>query len=262
MSENNYFRFLPEFDYITRGRENLSADDYTRVKNLFVRGYINDEIYGQITIFDRYIIEGDDRPDTVAYKLYNDPNLDWTILLSNNILNVYSEWPLSKQNFDSFLLEKYGSYSKAYETRYYETLEIKNSDGVVLLPAGLKVSSQYIDFDEKITVERGTGEFDIDTGEEILEIVTIDNPNYLKLKPTYFRYFDTASGKDITYTEVIKSISNYDYELKINEEKRQIYVLKKEYMGIILDQIEEIFQYKEGSRQYVSESLKKGITIN
>ena len=83
MSENNYFRFLPEFDYITRGRENLSADDYTRVKNLFVRGYINDEIYGQITIFDRYIIESDDRPDTAAYKLYNAPNLDWTILLSN-----------------------------------------------------------------------------------------------------------------------------------------------------------------------------------
>ena len=117
MPENNYFRQLPNFEYVTRGPSKSSSSDFTQVKNLFVRPVIVSDSYDQITIFDKYIIEGDDRPDTVAYKLYEDSNLDWIILVVNNIINVYSEWPLPQKYFENFLLEKYGSYSEVYATR-------------------------------------------------------------------------------------------------------------------------------------------------
>ena len=164
-------------------------------------------------------------------------------------------------DLNNYIIDKYGSYSKAYEVRYYETLEIKSQDGTVLVPAGLKVSSQYIDFNETILVYQGTNTFDPITDEEILEEVEVPNPNYLQLVPTFFTYFDSESGKDVTYNQVIKEVSNYEYEVKLNEEKRQIFALKKEYLNVILDQIEENLAYKKGSKQFVSESLKRGSTV-
>lgn len=261
MSDLSYFRFIPDFEYITRGPNKENSFDFTKVKNLFVRGTIRDDIYKEITVFDRYIIEGNDRPDTVAYKLYDDPNLDWVVLLVNNILDVYSEWPLDGQQFDLYLLEKYGSYSKIYETRYYETKEIKSNDGVILVPAGLKVSSQYIDNKKTIFITRSIGSSNPNENIEEFETVEVPNPNYLQLVPTFFTYFDSLSGKEITYNEVIREVSNYQYEVDLNEKKRQIFVLKKEYLNVILDQIEENLQYKKGSKQYVSESLKRGSTV-
>jgi hypothetical protein len=260
MSDTSYFRYIPDFEYISRGPNKIGSSDFTKVKNFFVRGSIREDLFNNITVFDRYIIEGDDRPDNVAFKLYGDSNLDWIILLSNNIIDVYSEWPLSQINFEEYLLEKYGSFEELYSPRYYETLEIKDSQGVIIVPSGLKVSNQYIDFDR--TIIKKTEVFD-----PIFEVTTIveeeiENPNYLKLKPTYFEFFDYGLGKDVLYNGVIKEVTNYEYELDINEKKRQIFALKQEYISIIIDQIEENLEYKEGSDQFVTETLKRGSSID
>lgn len=259
MSDINYFRFIPDFEYISRGPDKIGSSDFTKVKNFFVRGSIREDLFNNITVFDRYIVEGDDRPDNVAYKVYGDQNLDWIVLLSNNILDVYSEWPLSQLNFEAYLLEKYGSFEELYSPRYYETLEIKDSQGVVIIPQGLVVSNQYIDLDRTIIEIQEI--FDPSTETTSTVEVEVPNPNYLKLKPTYFQFFDYGTGKDVLYSEVIKPVSNYEYELKINEEKRQIFVLKKEYLSVILDQMEENLEYKKGSKQYVSRTLKRGSTV-
>ena len=260
MSSVNYFRYIPDFEYISRGPDQIGSSDFTKVKNFFVRGKIREDIFGNVTSFDRYIVEGDERPDNVAYKIYGDQNLDWIVLLSNNIIDIYSEWPLSQNNFDNYLLEKYGNYQSIYSTKYYETLEIKDSQGVVIVPAGLKVSNQYIDLD-KTVIQRETviNQF---TGQPTVVEFVIPNPNYLKLKPTYFQFFDYGIGKDVLYNNVIKEVSNYDYEFKLNEEKRQIFVLKREYLGILIDQMEENLEYKRGSKQYVSRTLKRASTLD
>jgi hypothetical protein len=260
MSDNNYFRYIPDFEYISRGPGKIGSSDFIKVKNFFVRGSIREDLFNNITVFDRYIIEGDDRPDNVAYKVYEDQNLDWVILLSNNIIDMYSEWPLSQLNFEAYLMEKYGNFQELYSPRYYETLEIKDSQGVVIVPAGLQVSNQYIDFEQTIIEKQEL----YDPRTEITTIIDVEvpNPNYLKLKPTYLQFFDYGTGKDVLYNSVIKEVSNYEYELKINEEKRQIFVLKREYLGILIDQMEENLEYKKGSKQYVSGTLKRGSTVD
>jgi len=62
-------------------------------------------------------------------------------------------------------------------------------------------------------------------------------------------------------SNITTEITNYEYENKIENEKRNIYVLKPAYLNIILNDTEESMLYKEGSTQYVSETLVKGENI-
>ncbi len=107
---SNYFRKLPDFEYISRVPQVSGISDYIRVKNLFKRVKIRDEIFTEITFFTKYTITGDQRPDNVAYDFYGDSTYDWIVLLSNNIINVQTEWPLTQQAFDNYVLKKYKDY--------------------------------------------------------------------------------------------------------------------------------------------------------
>jgi hypothetical protein len=120
-----YFRNIPNLEYISR--DDRSISEYTKTKNLFTRGKIREDIFGDLTYFTRYEIIGDERPDNIALKVYNDETLDWVVMLSNNILNLYDEWPLTQESFDSYLIEKYGSYNMLNATHHYETKEIRDS---------------------------------------------------------------------------------------------------------------------------------------
>ena len=138
-----YFRQVPNFNYISRISDNKAISDYIEVKNLFKRAKIREDIFDNVRYFTKYDIIGDERPDNVAFKFYNDPTLDWVILLSNNIVNVQSEWPLSQSAFDEIMLDKYGSYSNLNAVHHYETIEVKNTAGVIIIQQGIKVSSDF-----------------------------------------------------------------------------------------------------------------------
>ena len=89
---NPYFRNLPDFEYVNRTTDGRNISDYTTVKNFFKKGKLREDIFQNITFFDKYYIRGNDRPDNVANEIYGDPTLDWIVLTSNNILNIQSEW--------------------------------------------------------------------------------------------------------------------------------------------------------------------------
>jgi hypothetical protein len=131
-----YFSQVPNFDYVSRDLEKNSLGDYTTVKNLFRRAKIRDDIFQSIYYFTRYTIVGDERPDNVAEKIYGDPTLDWIVLLSNNIQNVYDGWPKTQLSFDNYLLQKYGSYENISNIHHYETVEKKTRDGYIIVEGG------------------------------------------------------------------------------------------------------------------------------
>jgi len=224
---NPYFRQLPSFEYVSR-LPGSKIGDYIEVKNLFKRGNIRPDIFENVAFFEKYKIEGDDRPDNVAFKVYNDSTLDWVILLSNNIVNIQTEWPLTQNSFDSYLREKYGVgltteediYSNIYNVHHYETIEVKNSQEVVIVPAGLEVPEDYSISFYDYFIDR-----QVDTG-----IITVP-------------------------------VTNYEYEEKLENDKRNIYVLKQRYLNIVLDDMQEMMEYKEGSSQYKTETLKRADDI-
>jgi len=148
---NPYFRNLPDFEYVNRTPgASRDANDYIAVKNLFKRGKLREDIFQELAFFEKYQIKGDDRPDIVANEVYGDPTLDWVILTCNNITDVYSEWPMSNDVFNTYLLEKYGSYDALDNVHHYESNEVKDSQGVVIFAKGLRVgaaqSVSYFDF--------------------------------------------------------------------------------------------------------------------
>jgi len=62
-------------------------------------------------------------------------------------------------------------------------------------------------------------------------------------------------------SNITTEITNYTYENKIEDNKRNIYVLKADYINVILNDMEESMLYKEGSTQYLSETLVRGENI-
>ena len=216
---SNYFNYLPDFEYVSR-LPDAKISDYIRVKNLFKKGVIRDDIFQDITFFTKYQIQGDDRPDNVASKVYNDSKLDWIVLQSNNIVNLQTEWPLSQNDFDRYCLEKYGDYNTLYNgVHHYETIELKNSRGVVILPAGKTVPSDFS-----------------------------------------ISFYDDNLEQVISASEVT-TVTNYEYEDNIQTNKRSIFLLKQEYIPVVIDDVEDIMSYRKGSTQYMSRTLKRADNI-
>ena len=216
---SNYFSQLPDFEYVSRLPDS-KISDYNPVKNLFMRGKLREDIFQNVAVFTKYEVKGDDRPDNVAFEFYGDANLDWLVLTCNNIINVYDEWPMTQFNFENYLLDKYDTYETINATHHYETTEVKNSKGVVIVPAGLEVDSNYsISFYD----------------EEIEGMTIVSSP--------------------------VTEITNYHYEEKLQQDKRNIFLLKARFLNVVKDDLEEMMEYKKGSTQYKSGTLKTADNI-
>lgn len=139
----NYFKRLPNIKYQDLNDLN-SPETKFDAKNIFRRGKLREDILNQTTFFENYFILSDERPDQVADKIYDDPDLDWVILITNNIVNIQEEWPMETNSYNNYLLEKYGTYEAIYEISHYESKEIRDSSGVIVLPKGLTVTENHV----------------------------------------------------------------------------------------------------------------------
>ena len=138
-----YFRQVPNFDYVSRLADSKNISDYIQVKNLFKRAKLRPDIWADLSKFTKYKIVGDERPDQVAFKQYKDQNLDWLIMLANNIINLEDEWPMDQQSFHKYLINKYRNEAGIHSSHHYETQEVKDSKGRIILPKGLEVPSDF-----------------------------------------------------------------------------------------------------------------------
>ena len=217
---SNYFKQLPDFEYVSR-LPDAKISDYIRVKNLFKKGTLREDIFQNVAIFEKYKIVGDDRPDNVAFDFYGDSKLDWLVLTCNNVINIQSEWPMRQSEFDAFMVEKYGDYNTLFNgVHHYETTEIKDSAGVVMMQAGLKTDSTFA-----------------------------------------FSYTDTISETLFTLSNIAVGVTNYDYEVSLEDDKRNIFLLKPRYLNIVRDDMEEMMTYRKGSSQYKTGTLKTADNI-
>ena len=198
-----------------------NISDYIPVKNLFKRIALRQDIYQDLSFFTKYKITGNDRPDNIASKVYGRSDLDWVVLTSNNIINIQDEWPMPQLEFDAYLLNKYGTYDNLNSSHHYETTELKNSDDVIIVQKGLQVPSTY--------------------------------------SITY--YFDSGIDSGMVTSYPVVEITNYQYEEKLNNTKRSIFLLKPRYLNVIIDDFEELMTYKKGSSQYKTETLKTADNI-
>jgi hypothetical protein len=138
----SYFRELPDIEYQSQLPTKNSSLNYVRVKNLFRRVKLRDDLQNVFTLFNKYQIKDGERPDIIAENLYGSSDLDWIVILSANIINLRDSWPLSDKDIYKFTEEKYG-LEDMYKIKYYQTTEVKNSKGILILPAGKIVDSNF-----------------------------------------------------------------------------------------------------------------------
>ena len=203
----SYFRELPDLFYQSPLQSRNSSTEYIRVKNLFRRVKLRDDLQNVFTLFNKYEINQGERPDTVAEDLYGSADLDWVVMLTAGIINVRDQWPLSDYELYRYAENKYEKNLNSI--RFYETIEVKDSNGRLILPKGKVVDSGF----------------------------TIPNPS-----------------NPLTNLNPVTGISNYEYEVRRNDEKRFIYILKPEYLQLYLSDLRRIMQYEKSS-QYINRRL-------
>ena len=218
-----YFREIPNLEYQSPFSNRLSNSSYVTAKNLFRRMKIRDDLQNIFTIFNKYQIQQGARPDNVAEQLYGKASLDWVVILSAGIINLRNDWPLSDKDLYNYAVEVYGSDKD--NIHHYETKEIKDVNNKLILPAG-----QIVDSDFSITYR---------------EVVGHDSINGV---PIY------SNPITPTLSNTVKGISNYEYEVRKNDKKRTIYVLRTEYLQQFLTDMRNEMIYKESS-QYVNDKL-------
>ncbi len=227
-----YFRELPNFEYLSPLSDRNSASEYVEVKNLFRRVKLREDFYNSMTNFDKYYIRGNARPDQVAIDLYGRSDLDWVVLISANIVNVRNQWPLSTNDLYEYAKNKYGNNLTA--TRYFETIEVKDSKGRTILPQG-----QIVDYNFKSPKPK-----------------TDTTPT-----SSYVKYWDSGLDSAVTKTDITRSVSNFAYETEINDKKRGIFVLRPSYLQQFLIDHRRIMGYKKSSSQYINSKTKRGENI-
>ncbi len=205
----SYFREIPNLRYPSFLKEKTSSLNYVEVKNLFRRVKIRDDLQNNFTTFDKYEITEGMRPDNVALELYESDQFDWVVLLVAGITNVRNEWPLNNRDLYNYSLSKYGDSLNS--NRFFETTEVKDSSGRLILPKGKVVDSNF----------------------------TIPKP-----------------GAPTATINPVVGISNYEYETRLNDEKRNIFVLRLEYLQEFVNDFRDLMTYSESSEFVNSKTIQ------
>jgi hypothetical protein len=209
---SNYFSYLPDVFVRTSSYRTGNNDPYVQAKNLFRRIKIRDDISDIILGFEKYIIQHNERPDQIADRVYGNVEYDWVVLLTNNIINVYDEWPMTEQEMYAYMVRKYGA-KHVESIHHWVTQEIKSTRGDVILRDGFEVAQDF--------------------------------------------EYSRPDGTLIPKEELVRPVSNYDYELALNDYKRGIHLLKPQYIDAFVEEFEKLVEYLPSNEVDPATGIKK-----
>jgi hypothetical protein len=196
----SYFRELPDLEYQSPFADSNSSQNYVRAKNLFRRVKLRDDLQNVFTLFNKYQIPEGARPDTVAEEVYGKADYDWVVLLTAGIVNARDEWPLSDRDLYRYAENVYGNDLNA--VHHYETTEVKDSNGRLILPAGKIVDSNFTIPDPNIPIQTlnpvvGISNYEYETRKNIEKrTIYLLRPDYLQQYLNDMRkimYYDKSS---------------------------------------------------------------------
>ena len=213
-----FFSKLPNIEYDKKPIQfPISETEYVLANNFFRNVKMKDTSFNYSTYFNKYVISDDDRLDLLAKEFFGDVKYDWVIIITNNIINPLFDLPLKEVDLYSIIESKYDLVDAIH---HYETTEVKNSLGEILLKKGIKVDLKFVSSSHKF-YERSNG--------------------------TYI----TKSGTQITV-----SVSNYQHEKELNDRKREVYVLRRGFLDRFISQFEDLISYSK-SNAYIDSTTKK-----
>ncbi len=232
----NYFSYFPAIKYKLSSKQGES----TTIRNIFFRFKILDALRNNILIYYDYYVKEDETPEIIAYKYYKDVEKHWLVMLANDVVDGQFDWPLSYNNFQKYLAAKYGSPEQAQLQLHHYELTINRTNSV----SGITISdTMYIDENtynnnNLIDVSHHLG-IDFNLGQTVLgaeyvEAVANEAPTQV---------LALSDGSYVTIKPTAKIVTCYDYEDQLNEKRRNIKLISREY----LEQIQTEFQTLTGA---------------
>ena len=216
-----YFSILPNIKYDVKPQSfPFSSSDYVEVNNFFRRYLINEDIFDYTVYLNQYAVNQGVRIEYIAEEVYGRPSLDWVIALTNNITNIYEDWPMDDIVLQEWAEDKYGStvYS---DLAYYEiSADVKNSAGLAVLKKGQKVDSKF--YNES---------FSYHNGDAANTVITVDG------------------------SSVASPVTLWEEVSRQNEEKRKIWVIKPTFIDPLINSLKKQSTYGKCSA-YLSKKLK------
>ena len=228
-----YFRELPNIAYQSPLSHKNRSDDYIVIKNIFRRTKLFDFLSSNVSVFQKFVIGDAARPDTVAEDLYGDSSLDFVVILTAGITNINHQWPIQDHQVYDFALEKYGSEAEMTSIHHYETLEIVDDKGRLILPPEL-----IVDGDFKIS---GT-------------VNKYPSTRYTLKSLTGNRQLDDKDEFSVTTDNIASPVTNLEFEYKENEKRREIDVLRNSYVNMFVEDMKDIVRYDRSS-SYITSNL-------
>ena len=212
-----YFSLSPNIQYDTKPvKFPFSQSDYVIANNFFRRFKIDEDKFSYSVFFKRYAIKEGDRWDIIANEAYGSPLYDWVLIITNNVINPQFEFPVAEYELRDLV-------ENPDDVAYYETTELKNQDGEVVLEAGLKVDAAF------------------------------RSRNYV--------FVNSRANNTLVYSQTLgsnvsRAVTNFEVATRENESRREIYILKPRYLLEFVNNFKSSSFYAK-STNYVGKQLKK-----
>lgn len=261
---NSYFDKLPKINYDMN--RSLINPKYESVTNIFFRvKYIEKTLNNISSYFTAEVFDGE-TPEILAEKVYGDAGAGWMIIMANQIIDPQWEWPLDYEQFNKYIIGKYGSIESAQTLPHHYEMIVTRT----LLPDNITSERKYIVNSDKLTYNRisvpynyyhpsfdtygitadstkltvDSTYFTVDNGVELQESGDFGlQPGSLAFSQ-YTNTYTYADGKTVTEDVIGKEVNSYDYENELNESKRLIKIIKKEYYGVIMREFDALTNFR------------------
>jgi len=210
-----FFSYYPKTFY-TSNNNTTGVDSVT---NIIARIAFEKTLKENLNGFYPYQIQDSDTPEIIAHKYYNDPERHWIVLLFNDIIDPQWDWPLNDKNIIEYIDKKYTANGAANTT----------------IQTGIAWALSENNTQAYFKVITTTGK----NGEITIEKFEVDANTYANVASSTNSY-TTQANEAITVAISKEKRSYYTYEVEENEKKREIKLLKKEFVSEVEKEFKRI----------------------
>lgn len=218
---------LPRFPY--KFDSSSIYGSYDIVTNVFFRIRIIREVLQEISAYYEYEIKDGDTPEILADKIYGNAEAHWIILLANQIVDPMFDWPMNDTAIGKYLIDKYGSIETAQTTYHgYQKVIVREN-----VTTGITDTIKLWVDEEQLTDDELSVPYDNWT--DLTDVQSVET-------------FNLADGSTVIQTISRARVTNYDYEIELNDAKRSIKIINPRHYNQIIEEFERMTGQSENNR--------------
>lgn len=214
-----YFNFFPKTYYSANNSPSLDT-----VTNIIARFGFESALKENSSAFYKYSVRDSDTPELIAYKYYNNAERHWIVLMFNDIMDPQYDWPLQYQPLLDYINNKYSA------NNYADTANT-NISGLTwaMNVANVKAYYKYVTTTNNVDGTKMIDKIELDA--DTWGNTSISTTNYT-----------LQDGTSVTVEITKDKLSYYDYEQEVNEAKREIKLLKPEFVPQVEKEFKKIIK--------------------